>query len=233
MEVSYLETLEKKYDFQYPELFKQLCRDGMLDTGKFGTGWVDRNYERIKNHPIFLVWSDEVEAIEEFEFEEYIKDIKDPEIWWTIKPELKLIPFAQNGGGDWYCFYYNEQQGDDIPVIMIYHDDNTFVVMAKNLQDFIFRAILETASSFYLPTFSQNKLDKLLWDTRSMLNSHKKYMTERQVTILEEIYLREPKELEGGVIWGLISRKDVNDIIEKEIAFPLLNKETQYTTDED
>lgn len=232
MDISYLETLEKKYDFQYPDLFKQLCRDGMLDTGKFDPGWFDRNYERIKDNPIFLVWANEVETIEEFEYEEYIEDIKDPEMWWSINPDLRLIPFAQNGGGDWYCFYYNEQQEDDIPVIMIYHDNDTFVVLAKNLQDFIFRAILETASSFYMSTFSQKKLDKMLWDTRSMLNSHKKYMTEQQVAILEEIYSREPKELEEHVIWGLISREDVIKIIKQEISFPLLEKKIQWTTDE-
>ncbi|MDR2953679.1 MAG: SMI1/KNR4 family protein [Prevotella sp.] len=232
MELSYLESLEKKYDFQYPDLYKLLCKDGMLDTGKFGSGWVDRNYERIKDNPIFLIWSSDVEAIEEFGFEDYIEDIKDPEMWWNIKPELKLIPFAQNGGGDWYCFYYNEQQGDDIPVIMIYHDADDFVVLAKNLQDFIFRAILETASSFYMSVYNENKLNKILWDARSMLMSHKKYMTEKQAAVLEDIYSKEPQKY-GKVTWGLLSEDETNRIIKQEIDFPLLDKEIQYVKDDE
>lgn len=232
MEVQYLESLEQKYNFKYPHLYKQLCKDGMLDTGKFGPGWVERNYERIKDNPIFLIWSNDVEMLEEFRIEEYIEDIKDPEMWWGMKPEFNLVPFAQNHGGDWYCFYYNEQQGDNVPVIMIYHDSNTIIVMSKNLQDFIFRAILETASDFYSPSNSKEEREKYLSNARSMLNSHKKYLTEKQVKILEEIYSKEIKEYDGN-IWGLIPMDEVVEIIKQEIDFPLLDKEIQYSDDED
>ena len=227
MQVSYLESLEKKYDFQYPELYKQLCKDGMLDTGKYGVGWVDRNYERIKNHPIFLIWGDDVELIEEFELDEYIRNIKDAEMWY-VKPEFILIPFAQNGGGDWYCFYYNEQQGVDIPIVMIFHDDDNFVVLAKNLQDFIFRNLLETASDFYITSESQKEIDKMLWDVRSMLKSHKKYLPDNQVKILEDVFLNELVKY-GDACWGLIPREQAEKIIKQEIDFLLLDKEIVYS----
>ena len=198
----------------------------MLDTGKYGMGWVDRNYERIKNHPIFLIWSNDVELIEEFELDEYIRDIKEPEMWY-VKPEFNLIPFAFNGGGDWYCFYYNEQQGVDIPVVMVNHDEDNFVVLAKNLQDFIFRVLLETASNFYISTESQNRIDKMLWDTRSMLNSHKAYLPDNKVKILEDIFSNELVKYDDSC-WGLILRKQAEEIIKQEINFPLLNNEIVY-----
>lgn len=226
MELSYLESLEKKYNFQYPEMYKQLCKDGMLDTGEFGTGWVDRNYDRIKDHPIFLIWSSDVEMIEEFELDQYINDIKDPDIW-CIKPEFQLIPFAQNGGGDWYCFYYSEQQGEDVPVVMIYHDDNTFVILSKNLQDFIFRNLLETVSDYYLSASEKSDIGKVVWDLRSMFESHKKYLTDRQLELLQEIYSKEFK-MNQEDSWGMITADEASEILKQTIDFPLLDKEVVY-----
>lgn len=230
MDILYLESLEKKYDFQYPELYKQLCKDGMLDTGQFGTGWVDRNYERIKDHPIFLIWSSDVELIEEFELEEYIENIKDPDTW-DVKPEINLIPFAQNGGGDWYCFYYNEQQGDDVPVVIIYHDGDTADILAKNLQDFMFRQLLETASNYYMSADELRNQEKVVWDLRSMFNSHKKYLSEKQSVILAEIFAKGMKEYEEDT-WGMITSDEAYDIIKQEINFPLLDEEFEYHNEE-
>lgn len=230
MELSYLEGLEQKYNFQYPELYKQLCKDGMLDTGKFGTGWVDQNYKRIKDNPILLIWSSDVELIEEFELEEYIESIKDPDTW-NIKPELELIPFAQNGGGDWYCFYYNEQQGDDIPIVMLNHDGDTADILAKNLQDFIFRQLLETASNYYMSEDELKNTDKVVWDLRAMLNSHKKYLTEKQSKILEEVYSKDVTRYDEDT-WGMITSDEAYDIIKQEIDFPLLDEEFEYYNEE-
>lgn len=226
MDIAYLESLEKKYDFQYPKLYKQLCQDGMLDTGKYGTGWVSRNYDRIKDHPIFLIWSSDVELIEEFELEEYIEDMKDPDMW-NLKPELNLVPFASNGGGDWYCFYYNEQQGDDVPIVIMNHDGDTADILAKHLQDFIFRQLLETASNYYISADELKNKAKVVWDLRSMFNSHKKYLTEKQITILEEVFAKEMIEYEEDT-WGMITSDEAYDIIKQEIDFPLLDEDFEY-----
>lgn len=226
MDLSYLEKLEKKYNFQYPELYKQLCRDGMLDTGEFGAGWVDRNYARIKDHPIFLIWSSNVELIEESELEEYIEDIKEPDMW-NIKPGLNLIPFAQNGGGDWYCFYYNEQKENNVPIVILNHDGNTGEILAKNLQDFIFRKLLETASNYYISTDQLKNIDKVIWDLKSMLNSHKIYLTEKQTKVLDEVYSKNFIEYEEDT-WGMITLDEAYDIIKQEIDFSLLDDEFEY-----
>ena len=43
-----LEDLEKEFNFTYPELYKQLYADKMLDWGSDGNGWYANVFPKLK-----------------------------------------------------------------------------------------------------------------------------------------------------------------------------------------
>lgn len=229
MHINVLEQIELKYNFEYPKLYKQLCEDGMLNTGKYGGNWYNQNYDRIKDNPIFLIWSGEVEILEDSysEIESNITDLRDQGMW-SVKPELVIIPFAANGAGDLYCFYYNEQVGEDIPIVILYHDEDIMTILAKNLQDFTFYILLQTAaSSFYSKPPNLEEIENRIFNINSMYKSHKKYLTEEQIKILDDIYSKEFKP-QSKYHWGMISEREMNEIKDNKLNFPLFKKDIIY-----
>ncbi len=60
----------------------------------------------------------------------------------------------------------------------------------------------------------------------NQLSTHKKYLPTHYVEILAEIYEREVIEREGKI--GLLSRTELNSILDREISFEDLNKSFEY-----
>ena len=63
-----------------------------------------------------------------------------------LKDGVKLFPFAQTGGGDLYCFLY-EDDTENAKVVCYYHDDyDTPEIYAESFDEFLYVALLEAAS---------------------------------------------------------------------------------------
>ena len=103
-----LKTLEQQYQFQYPELYHRLYADQMLDIGEYSSHWSKEVYPRLKNHPPLFLYSGDFELIPLANIAEAIEELNGEESWFSINPDYLFIPFGQTGGGDYYCFLYDQ-----------------------------------------------------------------------------------------------------------------------------
>lgn len=126
-----LTEIENKYGFKYPELYKKLEYDQMLNVGEYGQDWYTTVFPKLKENPTLLLHSWDFEVLSVEAAYEAIKGLADPENYRQIKPEFQFIPFAQSGAGDHYCFFLNEQNGKDIPIVFVWHDCNEVIYLAK------------------------------------------------------------------------------------------------------
>lgn len=217
-----VDRIEAKYSFQYPALYRQLAADNMLNMGEKGSLWYQNEYPKYRQKPPLLMFAAEFEPCDLDEVDERIAALRDP--IRNTNPNFVLIPFGTSGAGDDYCFYLSGKTGEDVPIVMVWHDDDKADYHAKNLQDFIFKKLLETALEINI-----NDTD-LLVDERNMLASHKPYLTVSKWRILAEVYARTPRDYADQT--SLLSQEEFNQIIAKETAFSEQNKRFIYTLPE-
>jgi len=214
-----LTQLEEKYGFKYPDIYKELYKDGMLDWG-WGESWAaTRNwstevYPTLLENPPLLLHNIDFGIIQTKSIDFEINEA--PEDW---DQSIQLIPFGKTGAGDWYAFYMNSPVADSIPIVIAPHDYLNAEYKAKNMQDFIFRQMLEHAA--WLHDWKEIKDEsKFRKEMNAMIKSHSKYLTPSQVSILTEIYSRPLR--------SLLSEEELGNIIKNEMDFELLDVEFQY-----
>ena len=223
-----LDNIEKKYDFTFPKLFKTLWSDGMLDwmngrTTPFNSdeNWAKTIYPLIKDKPPLLLHSGG------FDFEmlraEEILDFQFDELW-DIE-EHEFIPFAKTDESNVYAFYKNLKVDKEYAIVYIWNDMNETEIIAKSFEDFIFRKMLEAVfdidkddlqADYKKSSFEGYKVD-LLNDLKSI----KPYINETYADILTDVYNRDVRE--SLFAYGLISKKELVEIIEKYLSFKELD----------
>ncbi|WP_197253987.1 SMI1/KNR4 family protein [Paenibacillus dendritiformis] len=120
-----IEQIEQRFGFKYPELYKRLYDDGMLDWGEYGPNWHATYWEKLKRNPPLLLFGDDIELLEFNQIVEKIEELKDPEDYRATKPEFQFVPFAMTGGGDLYVFQFDKQCGENVPVTLVPHDNES------------------------------------------------------------------------------------------------------------
>lgn len=228
-----LEEFEQQYKFSYPELYKKLFKDGMLDWGETGPNWRATYWEKFKNNPPLLLFGNDIELLDYNRIIEETEAFKDPEDYRATKPEFLFIPFAMTGGGDLYVFQFDKQYDGNIPITLVPHDWNEATILAKNLSDFIFRKLIECVVE--LDEYSKVKDGDLKTNLSNMLRTHTPYLTQSQVAKIEEIYSRDLFEHKYQIpsgrefsATGLVSRDELETILQQEIGFENFNKEFVY-----
>ena len=154
-----IKQLEEYYNHDYSDFFKKLWNDKMLDWFRgwdepytYEKNWRTEVYPILKDNPPILLHS--ANDFEMLRYEEMLDyDFFD---WWDIKKH-KFVPFGASGAGDMYAFYGNMEIEGAHPVVMVWHDTNETEILAKNLEDFIFRKMLE--KGFYVK--DQEELDNM------------------------------------------------------------------------
>lgn len=211
-----LETIEKDYDFTYPTLYKQLSKDGMLDWGVLGPEWFNNEFPHLRENPPLLLFADDFEIMEEDDISAGMQ-----EGMLFADETHRFVPFGVTGAGDWYAFYYNLQDGNDVPVVLVYHDSNEAVVLAKNLQDFIFAQLLEAVTNpdpQYPGLIADGDMQE---NTRHFLRTHAPYITPHQQEIVAETYRK-----------GSLTGEELQAILEAEINFEWLDSSFPYQVNE-
>lgn len=220
--MSILQTIEQKFGFQYPTMYRQLFENGMLNWGKMGSNWYLEVFPKIKENPPLGLFFDDFEIVDFERIIEEIESFYDSEQIWDINPDFLFVPFAQNGAGDWYCFFYdqnNPPKQPDIPIVLLWHDSDKAQILAKNLQDFIFRSLIESVVDIfdegliYSGDFYEN--------IANFFKTHSLYLSENQNIIIKNIFERKITTFDnnGDDYKGLISKNEAKEIIKKEIDF--------------
>ena len=206
-----IKKLEEHYNFNYPEFFKKLWDDGMLDWFRgwdepwtHHKNWETEIYPQLKENPPILLHS-----ANDFEMLQYA-DMLNYEFcdWWDIEKH-KFVPFGASGAGDMYAFYKNIEVDGEHPIVMVWHDNNETEILAKNLEDFIFRQMLEKC--FYVE--NEEKVENMFRDLKSITP----YLKNEYVELLNEVYSKELKDNR------LLSEEECASIAKKYLDFEFYN----------
>ncbi len=231
-----LNQLEKELRISYPETYKTLYANGMLDWGETGTGWIKLIFPKLKLNPPLLLFAEDIEIWDPITYKAGIAEIMDREVY-DIAQKYRFVPIGKTGGGDLYVLQYDLQNGDNIPVTFFPHDECMAEVLANNVQDFIFRQLLEAVREIddYV-MFYEEEEETMKINLNNQLRTHRPYLTTNQIAILENIYARDVfayrYKLPNGheeEAEGLVTFEEVEEILNREIGFVHLNKQFDYT----
>jgi|GEM_PF-6066370 hypothetical protein len=100
-----LEQLEEKYGFAYPELYKRLYADGMLDWGQSSPDWFREVYPAIKEKPPLLLLMNDFEVlpvkdIDEMFLEASLKGCIEIGLKAELLAAKKYVDFYVSGFGE-------------------------------------------------------------------------------------------------------------------------------------
>lgn len=237
-----LEALEQEFRFKYPELYKELYKNKMLDSGESSSDWFQLTYPKLKENPPLLLYGQDFELTPIEEIQSVIEEMRDPDDYREINPDYLFVPFGQTGGGDYYCFWYHfpeEIEADQPLIVLLPHDDIELEVLAKNLEDFIFAELCKSICDVYEEGLIMD--GSFRENITNMLRTHLPYLSEEKQRIISELYQREWFTHTFKVSYGkgedsyqgLITREDLEELLEKEIGFLYRNERFNYERDTD
>ncbi|MED5596844.1 SMI1/KNR4 family protein [Janthinobacterium sp. P210006] len=198
-----LSEIEHEHGFTYPPLYRQLDRDGMLDVGEYGPDWYKLVFPTLQERPTLLLHADDFELLNIKSVAEEAASLLDEDDYRRISPRFQFIPFAQTGAGDHYCFFASGQHEGDMPIVLLWHDQDEAQYLAKNLQDFIFHMLLNSMAD--QDTYNDVGDGEFREQLEKTMLTHARYLTPEQAQVLQT----------------LLSR----DIIDYEVALPKGRKE--------
>ncbi|GAB3638233.1 hypothetical protein GCM10027422_38230 [Hymenobacter arcticus] len=216
-------------------MYKQLAQDGMLDVGQYGPDWATTVLPKLRDNPTLLLFSSDFELLTLEQASEVTAELAAPDDYRQIKPDYKFIAFAQNGAGDCFCLLPTAQQANDIPVVFLWHDANEATFLAKNLQDFIFRRILIDMAE--QDTYNQVSEEEFRRNLAATLKTHSRYLTDQQSAILADMLLKPLISYEDTECsytetrWGLLTAKELGNIMTEVIGFNKLDASFEYADD--
>lgn len=214
MEIAHLDKLEAKYNFKYPELYRQICQDGMLGINDPNFQWDEEAFEKLKENPPFLYYTHHFDLIDEEDLEDAIDNVPSIDSPKQDK-EAILIPFMENMSDTFLCFCM--QEGKEASIISADYAGKS-KILANNLQDYIFRQFLYLIADSFVNSLRTDTHEGIE-NAKAMLKSHKPYLSEKQDQILCELL----DKAESGY-----NDKDVTALSGEEINTISLN-ETGYS----
>lgn len=226
-----LTEIEKTFGFAYPTIYKQLEQDKMLNVGQYGPNWYKTIFPTLKDNPTLLLHSNEFELLSTGEISDEIASLATVN---NTNPQYQLIPFGLNGAGDSYCFYITKLDKNDIPIVMFFHDSDEVIYLAKNLQDYIFKKILEDMAE--QDTYNSISDKEFKDNIASMLKTHSVYLTAVQNDVLHELITREISDFERAlpkgrkeIIRGLLPKTELEKLILQYISFEKMGQTFEYS----
>ncbi|GIQ58529.1 hypothetical protein Flavo103_16650 [Flavobacterium collinsii] len=184
-----LQDVEKRYEFEYPPLYKQLYEDGMLDIGEYGPNWYSDVYPKLKENPPLLLHSYDFQLLSLKGVSREIERLTNPDDYRQIKKEFRFIPFAKSGAGDHFCFFLNGEEDGNVPIVFVWHDNNEVNYLAKNLEDFVFRTLLSDMSQQDI--YNEESEEEFKSNIEQVFKSHEKYLTEERKEVLQKVLKRD------------------------------------------
>ncbi|MCM1131831.1 MAG: SMI1/KNR4 family protein [Ruminococcus flavefaciens] len=191
-----LAELEKSLDVKFPKKFHEIYETGAMEWVEVGSGKFDENREHYLNAPnAFLMLYSDAEPIFFEDIPKCIDTLNELIVWIEQDNDVKLdekyrlIPFAMNGGGDFYCFLY-EKDTDEPKIVTVTHDvcDLTEVV-AEDFDEFLYIMMLSCAANA-ADEDDFSELEGEQWENHLgwLLPDYKKKITESTPEKLADFY---------------------------------------------
>jgi len=105
---------------------------------------------------------------------------------------------------------------------LLWHDANRATYKAKNLQDFIFRSMLEAVADVEEAEYGLLDKDNFGTDLQNFLRTHQPYLSVQQQNVLKNIYDN------AGADKPLISELELQHILQNEIGFEQMDQSFKY-----
>jgi hypothetical protein len=184
-----LSEMEHQHGFTYPALYRQLERDGMLAVGEYGPDWYKLVFPTLKDRPTLLLHADDFELLNVKAVADAVESLLDADDYRQIDPAHQFIPFAQTGAGDHYCFFASGEQDGEMPIVLLWHDQNEAQYLAKNLQDFMVHMLLNSMAD--QDTYNDVSDEQFKEQLTKTLGTHARYLTARQADLLQTLLARD------------------------------------------
>jgi hypothetical protein len=218
----FIAAVAHQYQFELPALYQRLYFAGMLDWGLPSANWYGEVFPRLRDRPPALLFSQD--------FELYTPEqvlAVDPQDWG---PTYQFVPLGQTGGGDLYAFCPSLAEHGDAPVTLSYHDANETTVLAPSLEAFIFRQMLDRATSFdEYDLEGYTNFEELRVDLQRAALTIRPYLRPTWHARLTEVYAR-PLHTQTVVlprrsytIDALLPQMEFEAILKQEMNFTHLN----------
>lgn len=192
------EQIEQKYSLVLPEAYRSMCAAGWCDVKSDNYFWLPD-----------AEWMSLTEILNH-EPEEY------------HKPEY--VPFAVTAGGDYWCWWPSAHPGT---IVFCPHDCYDGEYFSPSFTGFIYRKLLEYALS--VRSEEEQEVRQNLRDSAARLST---YLPANWRDTLETlasaplVRLFAPNGREAGL--GLLSYEQYQAIVQRDLAFPLLDQEFQW-----
>jgi hypothetical protein len=213
------DRIESQTGFRIPDLYRRLVADGRTSYGATREEWKLTWRERSLNDPPALLiasmhvewWSPE--AIAAYEAPDY----------WL--PEPRLVPFAQNGAGDVWCWHAASPGAE---IVFAPQDENAAEVVAADLEGFLFRHMVLALSEIYADDGSDFTVEERVMSAQANVRVLAPYLAPERVTLLEELCAR---PLVHDAKWGclrFLARDEAEAIVARELANPRLGETFEH-----
>jgi hypothetical protein len=232
-----IKELESKYNYKFPQLFKKLWRDGMIDwmngrTTPFSSdeNWAKTVYPYIKDNPPLLLHSGGLDF--EMLKAEDILNFKFDELWDVDAHHF--IPFAKSEEGNIFAFYKNLTTNGESAIVYIWNEMNETEILAKNFEDFIFRKMLEAVYDIDKEEldadYKESGFDGYLIDIRNDLKTIKPYLNHTYAKVISDVYNR-VDIMESKISYSLITHEELAGMIKTHLEFEELDSIFEHEID--
>ena len=152
-------------------------------------------FPTLRARPPLLLYAREFELIAPADIVGHAEQFTDADSHVRLREGLQLLPFGSTGAGDYYCFWRDPTAPDEARVVLLWHDDDRVDLLANNLQDFIFRMMVDAVADLEGSLLEQGDVVDNL---QHWLASHRPYLRAEQVQAVEALYA-DPAIQAGGV----------------------------------
>ncbi len=193
--MDWIDEIATHCGMELPEDFVRLFRAGMLDwMGGYpdplpeGVDWKRDIYPKLHAHPpaLFHSGGDLVMLSPE-----KIVAYRPPQEWDTNA--FTIVPFAKGDEGNLYALFRTQEHPDETWIAMVWEDEDEAEILARSMNDFIFRRMVEAADEADRETIDreyrgQDPIEAYRADLMRDLETIRPFLPSAYVEVLEALY---------------------------------------------
>lgn len=211
-----LRDIAAKYSLTWPQPYLELADAGMLDITP-GAGDIGDGDSTGRPRIPLLHFSTDFEVLSANDVDRRLAMLAEPDDFRNIDPAEGLLPFGMEPNGNLYCFRTGAADGDDVPVVLIQHDEQEDLLLAPDLPGFIFSAMVSATAEFYDDDYLGE--DDPRRNADAWLQSHEPFLTPTQVDALRGLFGR-PLIQRDDDSMGFIEVGDVDEFVDSVLGYP-------------